>query len=45
MSLQANLTAVRQQMSLNHIDAYIIGTADPHQSELMYVISFKPNMN
>ena len=33
MSLQANLTAVRQQMSLNHIDAYIIGTADPHQSE------------
>ena len=33
MSLQANLMAVRQQMSLNHIDAYIIGTADPHQSE------------
>lgn len=33
MDINSKLEAIRSKMKINGIDAYIIGTADPHQSE------------
>ena len=33
MDINSELEAIRSKMKINGIDAYIIGTADPHQSE------------
>ncbi|MGB5033019.1 MAG: aminopeptidase P family N-terminal domain-containing protein, partial [Saprospiraceae bacterium] len=33
MDINSKLEAIRSKMKTNGIDAYIIGTADPHQSE------------